>query len=255
MPRIFDNIEKLLLPALEETLQVAERADFCVGYFNLRGWRHLAKHVDRWAGGESQCCRLLVGMHVTPTDELRHTLRSQEEDALDNQTAIREKHRIAEEFRSQLTFGVPTNEDEPALRQLAGQIRATKLVVKVYLRHSLHAKLYLLHRQDANNPVTGFLGSSNLTLAGLNRPGYRQRLSLAAGATGAALRAPAQWSRDQGAGARLGWQMRRLSPATRRTRTTDSQPDAGHHRLRAGCPAHHPRNRAGAQPPGAGVGQ
>lgn len=171
MPRIFDNIEKSLLPALEETLQVAERADFCVGYFNLRGWRHLAKHVDRWAGGDGQCCRLLVGMHVTPTDELRRALRSQEEDALDNQTAIREKRRIAEEFRSQLTFGTPTNEDESALRQLAEQIRATKLVVKVYLRHPLHAKLYLLHRQDANNPVTGFLGSSNLTLAGLARQG------------------------------------------------------------------------------------
>jgi len=171
MPRIFDNIEKSLLPALQETLAVAERADFCVGYFNLRGWRHLAQHVDRWAGGDGQCCRLLVGMHVTPTDELRRALRSHEEDALDNQTAIREKRRIAEEFRSQLTFGIPTNEDESALRQLADQIRATKLVVKVYLRHLLHAKLYLLHRQDANNPVTGFLGSSNLTLAGLARQG------------------------------------------------------------------------------------
>ena len=85
MPRIFDNINKSLLPALEETLQVAERADFCVGYFNLRGWRHLAKHVDRWSGGDGSNCRLLVGMHVTPTDELRRALRATgEEDALDN---------------------------------------------------------------------------------------------------------------------------------------------------------------------------
>jgi hypothetical protein len=105
---------------LQETLKVAERADFCVGYFNLRGWRHLSGHVDRWAGGDGHCCRLLVGMHVTPSDELRHALRTrEEEDILDNQTALREKRRIAEEFRQQLTFGVPTNDDEAALRELS----------------------------------------------------------------------------------------------------------------------------------------
>lgn len=172
MPRIFDNIEKQLLPALTETLKVAERADFCVGYFNLRGWRHLADHVDRWAGGDGQCCRLLVGMHVAPSDELRQALRGgDDEEFLDNQTALREKRRIAEEFRQQLTFGVPSNTDEATLRHLASQIHAKKLVVKVYLRHALHAKLYLLHRQDVNNPVTGFLGSSNLTQAGLSKQG------------------------------------------------------------------------------------
>jgi len=174
MPRIFDNIQTSLLPALQSSLKVAERADFCVGYFNLRGWRNLSDYVDRWHGGLGNCCRLLVGMHVNPTDELRLALRQQqegEEEGIDNQSAIRAKRNIAEEFRLQLTYGVPTNEDEAGLRQLAAQIRAKKLIVKVYLRHPLHAKLYLLHRQDANNPVTGFLGSSNLTVAGLARQG------------------------------------------------------------------------------------
>ena len=164
MPRIFDNIEKSLLPALEDTLQVAERDDFCVGYFNLRGWPHLAKHVDRWAGGDAQCCRLLVGMHVTPTDELRRALRSQEEDALDNQTAIREKRRIAEDFRSQLTFGIPTNEDESALRRLADQIRATKLVSRCICA-TLCTSSSTCCTGDANNPVTGFWAAISAGLA------------------------------------------------------------------------------------------
>ena len=74
-------------------------------------------------------------------------------------------------FREQLTVGAPTNEDEAGLRRLAAQIKAKKVVVKLFLRHPLHAKLYLLFRPDPINPTVGYLGSSNLTLAGLSKQG------------------------------------------------------------------------------------
>ncbi len=172
MPRIFDNIAQALLPALRETLKTATHADFCVGYFNLRGWKALADSVEAWHGGEGNCCRLLVGMQRLPQEELRHAKRlHKQDDRIDNQTALRLKRRLAEEFREQLTVGIPTHEDEEGLRQLAQQLRDKKVQVKLFLRHPLHAKLYLLHRPDAITPIVGYLGSSNLTFAGLSKQG------------------------------------------------------------------------------------
>jgi len=172
MPRIFDNIDQDMLPALKDTLDVASRADFCVGYFNLRGWKQLDSYVDQWPGGDGNCCRLLVGMQRLPEDELREALSLIRSDqGLDNQTALRLKQKLAEEFRRQLMLGAPTNEDEVGLRRLAAQIKAKKVIVKLFLRHQLHAKLYLLFRPDPINPSVGYVGSSNLTFAGLSRQG------------------------------------------------------------------------------------
>ncbi|MFQ6042149.1 MAG: SNF2-related protein, partial [Candidatus Poribacteria bacterium] len=172
MPRIFDNIEQKLLPALQETLDVSYRADFCVGYFNLRGWREIDANIEAWTGGPNYCCRLLVGMHSRPQDQLRAAFGfRQNNERIDNKTAVKLKKELAEEFRHQLTLGVPTNEDESGLRRLASQIKAGKLAVKLFLRHPLHAKLYLLQRNDNITPIVGYMGSSNLTFSGLSGQG------------------------------------------------------------------------------------
>src|SRR6266404_6179512 len=116
MPRIFDNIALDLLPALRDTLAMSQRSDFCVGYFNLRGWKATDDLVEKWSGGEGSQCRLLVGMQRLAQDELQlaYTLLPQE-DQISQQAVIRMKRRLAEEFRAQLTFGAPTDDDEAGL--------------------------------------------------------------------------------------------------------------------------------------------
>jgi hypothetical protein len=140
MPRIFDNIEKELLPALQETIKLSDRADFCVGYFNLRGWRQIDSFIERWSGEDASCCRLLVGMQRAVEQDLRQWLGlASRDEGLDNQAALKFKKQLAAEFRHQLMLGVPTDEDEagnknpgscqPACARRAGRHRAGRGLV------------------------------------------------------------------------------------------------------------------------------
>jgi hypothetical protein len=58
VPRILDNINASLLGELRQALRTSERADFCVGYFNLRGWKLLSDLVDDWSGEGSSRVRI-----------------------------------------------------------------------------------------------------------------------------------------------------------------------------------------------------
>ncbi len=99
MPRIFENIDQQLLPALRETLELSQRADFCVDYFNLRGWKEIDSLIEPWPNGDGHCCRLLVGMAKLPQDERVDACRLPRYDGeLDDQTAVSLKHRLPEHF-------------------------------------------------------------------------------------------------------------------------------------------------------------
>lgn len=179
MPKIYDNIENHLTKGLNETLELSQRTDFCVGYFNLRGWKEVADKIDSLSGATvvegmddvHRICRLLVGMQKMPVDILRDYFSKGENHIIDQAEAIKLKKRLAQEFKDQLTIGTPTEADENALRKLSQQMKDKKVVVKLHLRYTLHAKLYLAYSNDIRVPVIGFLGSSNLTLAGLAKQG------------------------------------------------------------------------------------
>src|SRR4051812_49327470 len=92
MPTIFDNIRNILASGLNSYLQNVNRADFCVGYFNLRGWKEIANKIDELRGANVQengemvlrHCRLLVGMIKAPIDEIKALFAEQAEDEIDN---------------------------------------------------------------------------------------------------------------------------------------------------------------------------
>ncbi|MEZ4525172.1 MAG: phospholipase D-like domain-containing protein [Desulfobacterales bacterium] len=170
MPKIFDNISLHLKTGLLDTLESSFRADFCVGYFNLRGWKLLMPHIAHFKG-EEECCRVLVGMQAREESILRQRLAKSRESMMDNPTALALKKETAKSFARQLTFGIPSAEDEENLKKLRGQLAEKKVRVKLFLAYPLHAKLYLLHRKDKMAPVIGYIGSSNLTMAGLSRQG------------------------------------------------------------------------------------
>jgi hypothetical protein len=171
MPKIYDNIEINLVEGLTHSIKTSYKSDFCVGYFNLRGWRKLTEFFEDYKGSDDNCCRLLIGMQKPSADLLREHLAQKEIGMMDNATATVLKKKVAQEFRQQLMFGIPTREDEEGLRKLARQLRQKIVIVKLFLRHSLHAKLYLAFRNDYITPLIGYVGSSNLTLAGLEKQG------------------------------------------------------------------------------------
>ena len=111
-------------------------------------------------------------MQPRPDEELRDALRKTlnlpgDPPGIDNAIANRLRVEVANLMHEQLTAGAPNDVDERTLRRLASQLRAGKVVVKLFLRHSLHAKLYLMGRNDPIVPLVGYVGSSNLTFSGL----------------------------------------------------------------------------------------
>lgn len=183
MARIYDNIDLHFTQGLQDiiTNTGVKRVDFCVGYFNLRGWDLIIDQVDRLEGDyvdeESSntpilsYCRLLVGMHQPPK-ELTRWLYGKEKFQPDNEFVRSQKVLIARDFRRQLQIGIPTKRDEQTLRRLSQQLKDGRVCVKLYLREPLHAKLYLAHRPEDNfNPIMSLMGSSNLTWSGLRGNG------------------------------------------------------------------------------------
>lgn len=181
MARIYDNIDTEFKEGLLGMIASTgvERVDFCVGYFNLRGWNMIVNQVDILPGGyvyeqgeqKLRFCRLLVGMQ-RPEEDIVRQIYSPNGEVVDSDDTNRCRLQVAADFRRQLLLGLPTKQDEWTLRRLSAQLKDGKVCVKLYLREPLHAKLYLAYRPtDFSSKIIGIMGSSNLTYSGFKGQG------------------------------------------------------------------------------------
>ncbi|WP_025769774.1 helicase-related protein [Thioalkalivibrio sp. HK1] len=171
MPTIYDNESEILLDSLKETLQTAKRGDFCVGYFNLRGWVKISRTISSISRESGKpACRLIVGMPGND-DITVHCHYADDTQEITQKIASKHKEKFARDLAKQLTYGIPTDRDERGLKKLAMQLREGVLQVKFFGAYPLHAKLYLAHTDNRMSPIVGYVGSSNLTMAGLVNQG------------------------------------------------------------------------------------
>ncbi|MEV0028983.1 helicase-related protein [Nocardia sp. NPDC050793] len=175
MTRIFDNIKSDLGTHLQQTLHVSDRMDVAVGYFNLRGWAAFDALVkDKVAAGMAgPVVRILIGMVMNgpqqeALDDLQATVDGTPQNDADANAARERKMQLLDQLRTQLMRGLPSNADRAALQSLRNLLDQGAVEIKVFTRRPLHGKTYICHREDLNNPITGFVGSSNLTAPGLS---------------------------------------------------------------------------------------
>ena len=121
MARIFDNIDNDLLTTLRATTQVSNRSDFCVGYFNLRGWQAIDDLVAPREPAAGPGCRVLVGIQEPLHKEVREPYRQTDVLGLiDNSQASRLRTQFSDRLGSKSPWEIAPGNTRPACAALRG---------------------------------------------------------------------------------------------------------------------------------------
>ena len=141
MSKIYDNIgdgqkfKEILQAAIAE--ENIKRMDFCVGYFNLRGWDFIANEINELEGdwiyeGEDndnrvfRTARLLIGMQRAPEEIIR--MKYRKNFWIDSDYVQKCRRKIAEDFRKQLLIGNTSTRDEITLKYYVSNLKTRRYV-------------------------------------------------------------------------------------------------------------------------------
>ncbi|MEW6033626.1 MAG: helicase-related protein [Chloroflexota bacterium] len=170
---IIDNRHDKLVDHINTLLPQSERARFAVGYFFLSGFSAIAPKLK-----DVKELRILIGNTTTreTIEQLAEGYRRMElvERAQQRQEYATDRERkqwsqeTAGNIQGSLELMDQTAEAEELVATLARLIEEKRVKVKVYTKGRLHAKAYIFDYTTAHyEPGLGIVGSSNLTLSGI----------------------------------------------------------------------------------------
>jgi len=170
---VIDNRQNKLVDHINALLPQSELARFAVGYFFLSGFSAIASRLK-----DVKELRILIGNTTTrqTIEQLAEGYQRMElvERARQSQQYATDRERkqwtqdTATNIRNSMELMDQTEEAEELVTNLASLIEQRRVKVKVYTKGRLHSKAYIFdYTTDHYEPGLGIVGSSNLTLSGI----------------------------------------------------------------------------------------
>jgi superfamily II DNA/RNA helicase len=177
---IIDNRTHKLAEQIRTNLDSSTAAHFAVGYFFLSGFTAIAdklphiKHLRLLIGNTTNRQTIeQIAQGYQQLEIIEDRLEAQE--FADRQTLVTDN---SKQVRSQLELMEQSDESETLVKNIVQMIEEKRLEVKVYTKGVLHAKAYIFDygeifdgkgkKLDRSEQGIAIVGSSNLTLSGLN---------------------------------------------------------------------------------------
>ena len=172
---VIDNENIKLVEQLQKTLPNTQRASIAVGYFFISGFAKIMNSFDKIESStdKNHVIRLLISP-TTNRATAEALLASNESYSAVKDSRIEapskdtELNRTINEITRTLEYMPQTTDDQSAALKLRDLIRHGKMQVKVYTREQLHAKAYIFELEGGEIDAMAVVGSSNLSVAGIN---------------------------------------------------------------------------------------
>lgn len=172
---IIDETDPKLVAHLNALLPEAVRVHIAVGYFFISGFAQIIDSFKAIKGGEESQIRLMISPttdrptadallaaneSVRDVKNIMGNPEMSEEDAFE---------RAKQDVDRALAHMSQSKSDYDVTKRLVEMVRKNQLVVKVYTKTKMHAKVYIMEYPSVATPAVSIVGSSNLSVSGIDR--------------------------------------------------------------------------------------